>query len=112
MAARNLCTKYCGKNHHLMAPQEGSPQKSGIHNTQNSHCVPTPFKEHSAGTSGTAEFGRPQPSTRALISAYRNNVAYRFLDKYMVSVRMSSERLEPVQHPIKQLHVCIRGARK
>jgi len=53
----------------------------------------------STGTSGTVEFGRPQPSTRALISAYRNNVAYPFLDKYLVSVRMSSERLDASSTP-------------
>jgi len=47
-AAPNLCTKYCGENHHLMAHQEGSAKKWGVHNTQNSHCGSTPLKEHSA----------------------------------------------------------------
>jgi len=48
MAARNLFTKYCGENHHLMAHHEGSAKNCGVHNTQNSHCGSTPIKEHSA----------------------------------------------------------------
>jgi len=31
-----------------MAHQGGSAKTCGVHSTQNSHCGPTPFKEHSA----------------------------------------------------------------
>jgi len=49
--------------------------------------------------SGPVEFGRSQPSTRPLISAYRKKVAYPFSEKYMASVSMSSERLDASSTP-------------
>jgi len=52
--------------------------RSPMHTAAIAHRHATCAAE-STGASGTVKFGRPQPSTRVLISAYRNNVAYPFL---------------------------------
>ena len=66
----------------------------------------------STGTSEPVEFGGSQPSTRALISAYKNNVAYPFLISTWPLSASGRKGSTPVRHPIKQPHVCLRGALK
>jgi len=72
--------------------------RSPMHTAAIAHRHATGAAE-STGASGTVEFGRPQPSTRALISAYKNDVAYPFFDKYMAAVSISSERLDASSTP-------------
>ena len=67
--------------------------RSPMHTAAIAHRHATCAAE-TTGASGTVEFGKPQPSTRALISSYRQNVSYPVFDKYMASDSISSERLD------------------